>query len=407
MIAKARGRRLRWMAGALAAGALAAGAVGVAAHSGAAAAMTGAGVARTAATGDVTGTTAATLAGVPWSKVGPGWELAEYSTGRPPATVTGGVVKAYQVTLYLISPAGARYAVHSWTGPATVPYLIAWSGDKTRALLDFSAGKYEQLTLATGKFTTGTLAGGAQPMGYTLPGGADIYGVTEGLSSDAVARYSQAGKQLKLLTRGADENVAVYAANGATLAVSGAKGLELVSNGGGVIRSLPVPGTDTAIGCDPARWWNATTVLTQCIAKNTGEPRLWLVPVNGKKPTALTPQRGAKGPDLGDVGAWQLSSGLYLQSLGACGTVQIFKQAANGSLSAVVPPHTAGNNNLIVTSVGPRLLLDAQTGCPGSLSLLWYNPATKAEQWLLHSPAADAGVIGVIAFNSTENALPF
>jgi hypothetical protein len=100
MIFNARGRRrLGRMAGLLGAGALAVAAVGLAATSGTAAATTGAGVARTAATADVAGTPASTLAGVPWSKVGPGWELAEYSAGRPPGDPAGGPAKAYPVTL--------------------------------------------------------------------------------------------------------------------------------------------------------------------------------------------------------------------------------------------------------------------------------------------------------------------
>jgi hypothetical protein len=404
MIVNARGRRrFGRMAGALAAGALAVGAFGLAATSGAAA-TTGAGAATTAATATagVAGTAAATLGGVPWSKVGPGWELAEYTAG--PAG------KAYPVTLYLISPAGTRYAMHTWGAHATVPYLIAWSGDKTRALLGLTGSKYEQLTLATGKLTAGRLAGQAQPMGYTLPSGQNILGITEGSTGTApatVARYSLAGKLLKVLTRGVNENTAVYAANGTALAVSGSKGLELVSNAGGVIRWLPVPGTNARLGCTPARWWNATTVLAQCIANGAYNPRLWLVPTNGKHPTALTPQRSGAGPDLGDIGAWQLPSGTYLQALGGCATLQIFRQAANGSITPVVPAHTAGQDNRIVTAVGARLLLNAQTACPGSESLLWYNPATKAEQWLLRAPAGAAGVIGVLAYNSAQNALPF
>ena len=58
-----------------------------------------------------------------------------------------------------------------------------------------------------------------------------------------------------------------------------------------------------------------------------------------------------------------------------------------------------------MTALCGRLLIDAQTACPGSESLLWYNPATKAEQWL-RAPAGTAGVIGVVAYNSTQNVLP-
>ncbi len=346
---------------------------------------------------------------MPWSKVGPGWELAEYSAGRPPGE-GGGAVKAYPVTLYLISPAGVRYPMHTWVADAAVPYLIAWSGDKTRALLGLTGSKYEQLTLATGKLTAGQLPGRAQPEGYTLPDGLNILGGTEGSTGTApstIARYSLAGQLLKVLTGGVNEGTAVYAANGTVLAVSGSKGLELVSNVGGVIRSLPVPGTDSRVGCTPTRWWNSTTVLAECTASDSNAPRLWLVPTSGKRPTALTPQRSGASPDLGDIGAWQLASGTYLQALGACGTLQIFRQAANGSITPVVPAHTAGQDNRIVTALGARLLIDAQTGCPGSESLLWYNPATKAEQWLLRTPADVAGVIGVLAYNSTQNAIAF
>ena len=289
-----------------------------------------------------------------------------------------------------------------------VPYLIAWSGDKTRALLGLLGSQYEQLTLSTGKLTVGQLAGQAQPMGYTLPDGQNILGVTEantGGGAATVARYSLAGRLLKVLSRGVDENTAVYSTNGTALAVSGAKGLELVGNGGGVTRPLPVPGTNPALGCVPSRWWNATTVLAECLGRGVFIPRLWLVPTNGKKPVPLTPQRTA-GPDLGDIGAWQLSSGLYVQGLGGCATMEIYRQAAKGSITLVNVPHTSGNNNQIVTAVGARLLVHAQTSCPGSSSLLWFNPATHAEQWLLHAPASAAGVIGVVAFNSPENAQP-
>ena len=176
------------LAGALTAGVLAVGAVGLAATSGAAA---------TTGTAGATGTagTPAALAGVPWSKVGPGWELAEYTAGRPPGDTAGAAAKAYPVTLYLISPAGVRYPTHTWGSQATAPYLIAWSGDRTRALLGLTGSKYEQLTLATGKLTAGQLPGRAEPTGYTLPDGLNILGITEGSSGSApstVARYSLA-----------------------------------------------------------------------------------------------------------------------------------------------------------------------------------------------------------------------
>jgi hypothetical protein len=145
-----RRRRLGRLAGMLAAGVLAVGAVSLGATAGAAAtaATTASTAHRTASTA---GLTAQTRAQVPWSKVGQGWELAEYDSGAAGKTAP--------VTLYLISPAGVRYSMHTWSGRGMIPYLIAWSGDKTRALLSLLGSQYEQLTLSTGKLTVGKLAG--------------------------------------------------------------------------------------------------------------------------------------------------------------------------------------------------------------------------------------------------------
>ncbi len=153
------------LAGAVAAGVLAVGAVSLSATAGSAAttkASTAAGTANTV------GAAVPGRAQVPWTKVGTGWELAEYDAG--PAGKTA------PVTLYLISPAGVRYSMHTWNGRGVIPYLVAWSGDKTRALLGVLGSQYEQVNLKTGTLTSGKLAGGAEPQGYTLPSGQDILG---------------------------------------------------------------------------------------------------------------------------------------------------------------------------------------------------------------------------------------
>jgi TolB protein len=144
--------------------------------------------------------------------------------------------------------------------------------------------------------------------------------------------------------------VAVYSPNGAT---------------------LPVPGNPT---CQPVRRWNVSTILARCLTPDRAFPRLWLVPVSGAGPTALTAQRNGKGPDLGDIGAWQLPSGLYLQAAGGCGVIFIAKQASNGSAVAVNVPQTTGNDNQIVTALGSRLLVRTQTSCEESTTLVWFTP---------------------------------
>src|SRR6185503_11424482 len=75
----------------------------------------------TAATAEPVGTShparAAQPAGVPWSHVGPGWVLAQYTTAAPEGSKPG------PVTLYLISPGGARYKLARWPDFRSAPEL--------------------------------------------------------------------------------------------------------------------------------------------------------------------------------------------------------------------------------------------------------------------------------------------
>jgi hypothetical protein len=327
---------------------------------------------------------------VPWKSVGPGWELVEYSTPSSHGT-----------TLYLVGSNSTKYALRTWRG-ATPGDLVAWSGDKTRALFfDDVNGRVTQLNLMTGKSNAFTLNGMTSPIGYTLPDGLNILAVQNNATSYALERFSLTGKLQKVLTRNGWAFDALYAPNGVTLAIPGPRGLQLVSNAGGVIRQLKVPVPVSPPGCTPVHWWNSSTILAECLTDGYGAPRLWLVPASGANATALTPQR-TKGPDLGDIDGWRLSSGLYLQSLGACGSIEINKQAANGSVTPVNVPGTPNTKNIIVSAFGSRLLIDPESGCQAGAGLLWYNPGTHADQWLFRYAAHV--FLDVIPFNNIENA---
>jgi len=57
----------------------------------------------------------------------------------------------------------------------------------------------------------------------------------------------------------------------------------------------------------------------------------------------------------------------------------------------------------VLTALGSGLLLQAPTSCAGSVSLLWFNPATRAEQWLIRAPGNVAGATIAIPFYSRAN----
>src|SRR5712672_2796915 len=117
-----------------------------------------------------TGAAVAQPAGVPWSQVGPGWVLAQYTTAAPEGGKTG------PVELYLISPGGARYQLARWPDFRSAPELVAWSPYGKRALFQVFSGKggAELLTLATGRMSTFLMQGAATPIGYTTPDGLNI-----------------------------------------------------------------------------------------------------------------------------------------------------------------------------------------------------------------------------------------
>jgi hypothetical protein len=340
---------------------------------------------------------AAARAGVPWSHVGPGWVLAQYT---PAQAGPGG--RSGPVMVYLISPGGTRYQLASWPSSRTAPVLIAWSPDGKRALFEVFSGKggVEQLTLATGQVSTFVLQGAATPIRYTTPDGLNIVGGRPSGTGTSLARYTLSGRLASPLGYSADGQ-ALYAPSGTEFVTGVTNGLKLVSNTGTVLRLLPVPWTN-ANSCSTVRWWDSGTVLASCEQPGGDGPRLWLVPVSGARPTALTPLRSPGTGDFGDIDAWQLPSGLYLQSLGACAVLQIFKQAPAGSVTLVTVPHTEGDNH-VLSALGSRLLVEAPTSCEGGISLLWFDPGTRAEQWLIRTPATVAGVESAIPFYSREN----
>jgi hypothetical protein len=337
----------------------------------------------------------AARAAVPWNQVGAGWVLTQYASARP----EGGSGPA---ALYLISPGGTRYRLASWPDWQTAPQLVAWSPDGQRALFQVFTGRggVEQLTLATGQVSRFVLPGDATPIGYTTPRGLAIVAGQPAGNGTSLARYSLSGTLVQPLGYSADGQV-LYAPSGIEFLTGSSHGLKLVSNLGSLIRQLPVPHT-SANTCNPVRWWNSGTVLASCSPPGSAIPQLWLVPVSGARPTALTPRRSASGGDLGDLDAWQLHSGLYLQSAVACGVVQIFKQARNGSITLVTVPHTTGDDR-VLTALGSRLLIQAPTSCEGSVSLMWFDPATRAEQWLIQAPANVVGAAIAIPFYSRED----
>ena len=323
---------------------------------------------------------------VPWQLVGPGWTLVEFTTGSYKV--------ARPVTLYMIDPAGGKYRMYQWAATRTPWQLVDWSGDKKRALLEQPGASrlpMHELVLATGQLTSFRVPSAADVLGYTRPDGTAILVADRG-----IVRYSRTGVMQKRLVNGSQYDAALSSPSGLTELVNGKLGVELVSNVGGVVRRLPVPGTDRRYGCTLVRWWTSATALVRCMS--TSAARLWLVPISGAAPTALTPGRNGQGPDFGDLDAWRLPSGLYVQAQGACGSIFIGKQGKTGKVT-IVNVAGSSDNNVVVATAGRQMLVREFSGCFPDSSLAWFNPATGAVENVFEAPANRYGVYAVVAYD--------
>ena len=340
-----------------------------------------------------------TRAAVPWSRVGPAWALALYSASQGGEGVKP---ESGAATLYLVDPQGGKYSLFTWPARSQLARqwdLMAWSGDTQRALFTGSGpdGRVQvhQLQLRTGKFTSFTLPANVSPLGYTRPDGLNILTIKSEVSGQGILqRYNLSGTlQKTLATVPGGYQMAAYQPEGATLAVSATHGLELIGNNGGLVRKLPVPGNKA---CAPVRWWTSTTILANCGAPAAPGSQLFLVPASGARPTALTPARNHPTFDLGDFDAWQLSSGLYVDGYGACAALVIGRQPAHGPEQQVNVPGSA--SSLIETATRSSLMVERINGCEPGISLVWFNPATRAMTIAIGTHGHQNGVIGIAPY---------
>lgn len=341
---------------------------------------------------------------IPWSQVGPGWVLATWLpvTGHSPGNFTPGdpTPDEVSVMLYLVDPQGGRYPITAFPPQKRGrPELIDWSGDKSRALFSTEVGSttLTEVDLHTGTQRTIPFDQRYEQPRYTLPNG-------QALLTTAGA-YNQPKSLIRLDLDGHEQFTYPVAPDfgggylstpdGTELVLGGESGgLTLVGNDGTPGRTLPVPGQTT---CGPLRFWDAdATVLAKC---GGDASRLWLVPIDGSAPTALTaPNDGQTGPDYGDIGAWQLPAGTFVQDVGACGVIYLAKLNADGTTTEVKVPDVKGGTIDVVGVNGDSLRLQAKAACGGGISLVDYNPTTSTTTTLLGSPLNGGGVISAVAF---------
>ncbi|MDT5146252.1 MAG: hypothetical protein QOC58_897 [Mycobacterium sp.] len=348
----------------------------------------------------------APLGTVPWPQVGPGWMLAMWSPipgmrpGESPPPGTPDPQTA-TTTLYLVDPVGGRYAITTFAPSGDDPraHLIDWSGDGARALFSTEAKGQTVVTevdLRSGSKRTITVDGGATPS-YTRPDGKALLLHTSrrGGPGSSLERVDLAGNHQ--LTYPVDPHFEGYLSttDGTRLVLGTASGLAVMGNDGVAGNALPIAGQKE---CAPLRWWDAhSTVAVARCGSSTGS-QLWLVPLDGGTPTALTAPNDGKGPDYGDLDAWQLPAGTFLQAAGACGVIFLAKLNGDGTTSPVSVPNVKSGSVEVIGVNGGDLDLKARAGCGGGQALVDYSPTTGTSTVLLGPPVNGGGVISAVPY---------
>jgi len=306
---------------------------------------------------------------------------------------------------------GGRYLITVFP-PGTQPTLADWSGDGRRALfLTFngavagSGGTVSEVDLTTGKtihsFATGPYG---EAVSYTRPKGLAVLTAIatpassgqqnaqdvlerEDLSGSVQESYPTSFSQL-----GAYNGNFAASPDGLQLALGTRSGVAIVGNDGTVEQQVMVPG---ASWCNPVRWRARQVALASC-AVNEAPPQLWEIPTEGGAPTALTATPAP--PDSGDMDAWQLPSGVYLQDASGCGSVYVAKLQPNGTTSPVTVPEATGGTEVILGAAGGRLAIHARVGCGGGLSVLWFDPVANTSTVVLGPPLMTGGVETALSY---------
>jgi TolB protein len=273
--------------------------------------------------------------------------------------------------------------------------LVDWSGDGTRALfLNDEDGKtvVTQVDLRSDTKTTFTVDAALARPRYTRPDGKAVLLDTQ----TGLERVDLAGNHQLTYPVGKDFRGYLATPDGTRLVVGTASDLAVMGNDGVVGKALPIAGQED---CKPMRWWDTGSRIALARCRSSAGSQLWLVPIDGGTPTALTaPNNGKNGPDYGDLNAWQVPAGTYLQAAGACGVVFLAKLNGDGATSQVSVPNVKSDTVVVIGANGGDLDLQAKAGCGGGQSLIDYNPAAGTSTVLLGAPLDGGAVINAIPY---------
>ena len=175
---------------------------------------------------------------------------------------------------------------------------------------------------------------------------------------------------------------ALYTPDGTAVITSASKGLEEVSNTGGIVKRLPA--ATSVVTCFPNRWWSAGTVLAGCYASSTAGCDCGCS-MSAQVGPGCSPRRRSRLRRQMVPGNW--AAGFYVQAEVSCPSID--QVSPSNSVHSVRVPGIRSAS--MVDSAGPRLLVTGSPRClSASNSLFWFNPSTHALTYVFHPRGASS-----------------
>jgi hypothetical protein len=329
---------------------------------------------------------------IPWSQIGPGWNVALWN--QSPAHET-----AYPTTLYVVSPTGARYSAGTFAAGEQV-FVESWSGDKQRIIVDswlpnVTGQIITEIDMASGatlhEFVVKNFSNIAytSPEGYgylvntTLPSsGAPVYALSRDLEDGTTTmtypeHFSEVGHY---------SGSALETPDGTEIVMAAQSGVAVIGNNGNLVRQIPIAGAN---GCTVHSWWAAADALVDCYLKATGDT-YFSVAVSGAVPTLL-----AKNAPLGG-NLFQMPTGIYGMD-GACSAIWIVHYENGKWVNISIPGTLASGSTWVVGATSDTLQVMATPSCgsgknPPAPALLTYDPVANTSRVILGGKA-NGGIV--------------
>ena len=259
------------------------------------------------------------------------------------------------VLAYLVSPDATLYQAVAWPAGEGPDMIADLAGTHLLVVGSTGDGRFYQVAdLRDGSKTTvqvpetGLLDGPWPPVGLTRPTGKNLIvwgsdGTTEWLERWALGGTVLARVSERPYAGWSDTFSWLYGYDGLKVVVGHGSDLAYVKISGEPLRDLMVPADRI---CEPARWWDADTVLARC--RNADSTygyyfQLWLIPTDGTPGVPLTSlPPSPEVVDFGYVDAWPTEGQVLLQWSGDCGASNVQALQPDGTGVSLETPWMEG-----------------------------------------------------------------